>query len=641
MSVLTRVLSAFGMQKHTEGVYREGPYYLPNSGGWLSADAGRHTNWWQNGYSLEQVGSSAMVEACVSAYAQTIAMCPGNHWSWTETKGRERIVTSALTRLLRFPNEYQSISDFLLNATRSLLLEGNAYALAQRNDRFEIIALHLMHSDSSGAQVAENGEIFYHLAGNAVVDAMLGQKKIVVPSRDVLHLRLHTPRHPLLGESPIAAASMQLAAGSAALQQQIQFYLNQARPSFVLSTDQVLKIEQARELRGLWNEQAAGMAQGGTPILTAGLKATAISVSQVDSQLADILKLSDQAIANVFRVPLQKLGIGSTTYSSTEALNSDWLASGLGFMLNHIEEAMGLMFKLKGQPDEYLEFDTSALLRSSFKERIEAYAAATKGGVFSRNEARREFELKPVGGGDEPWVQQQDIPLSVAYDNAKNPPQPIAPALPAPPSPPEPDPVAEDVKELRELVTVAFESLAEHLRSLPVAPTQEEIGEWVEVAVQKGLPVSPDPPEPETDPLAEDVKELRQVVSTALEGMAEHLLALPAPPTQEEITEWVEVAVQKSLPIPIELPAEDKKDPTTTEAFAAMEMLKELAEHPVNIELPIFVERSSPVREKTTQPQVNVTAEIHMPRKGVEKTVVTKHDQDGRIVEFERREEEE
>jgi HK97 family phage portal protein len=429
LGLLSRILAPF--RQYTEGSYREGPVYLPVSGGWLSADASRYMNWWQNGYSLETGGTSAMVEACVSAYAQTVAMCPGAHWQWAEGTGRSRITNSALTRILRFPNSYQSISDFLLNAVRSLQFEGNAYALALRNDRFEITELHLMRASSSGAQVAEDGSVFYHLSGNEVVDKLSGNKKLIVPSRDVLHLRLHTPRHYLLGESPIAAAALQLSAGDAALQSQVLFYLNQARPSFVLTTDTVLKREQVLELRQLWNEQAAGMAKGGTPILTAGLKPNPIAVSAVDSQLADLLKLSDQAIANVFRVPLQKLGMGTTTYASTESLNQDWLASGLGFLLNHIEEAMGLLFKLKGQPDEYLEFDTSALLRSSFKERVEAWSAGTKGGVFARNEARRDFELKPVDGGDEPWVQQQDVPLSVAFDNAENPPQP-PPQLPPP-----------------------------------------------------------------------------------------------------------------------------------------------------------------------------------------------------------------
>ena len=65
-----------------------------------------------------------------------------------------------------------------------------------------------------------------------------------------------------------------------------------------------------------------------------------------------------------------------------------WIASGLGFALNHIEEAFGVLFELKGQPDEYVEFDTAALLRSAQKERIEALARGVQGGIFAPNEAR-------------------------------------------------------------------------------------------------------------------------------------------------------------------------------------------------------------------------------------------------------------
>lgn len=443
MSLFSRLLSIFRGQ-YAEGQYREGPYYLPNTNGWLSAQAGQYWNWWQLGYNVERGGRSAMAEACVAAYAQTIAMCPGNHWSWEESKGRSRVTTSALTRIIRQPNSYQSISDFMLNLVYDMY-DGNAYALALRNNRSEIQELHLFNSRSSFAQVSETGEIFYSLSGNEIIESLAGASNIWVPARDVLHLKLHTPRHHLVGESPIVAAALQMAAGDAALQQQVIFYANQARPSFVLTTDQLLDREQATLLRDLWNEQAQGLNQGKTPVLTGGLKAQPLGVNQDDAQLADMLKMSDQAVANVFRVPLQKLGLSTVAYSSTEALNSDWLSSGLGFALNHIEEAFGNLFKLKGQPDEYLEFDTSALLRSNFKDRMEGWAAGTKGGIVARNEARQEFELKPVTGGNEPWVQQQDIPLSVAYDNAKNPPEPPptpTPALPAPAQEPADEPGA-------------------------------------------------------------------------------------------------------------------------------------------------------------------------------------------------------
>src|SRR5262249_28326890 len=173
-----------------EGEYHPGPWYLPITGGWLPAGVGDYLNWWQKGYDpIGLSAQSAMVEACVSAYAQTVAMCPGDHWRLNSKGGRDRVQNSALARLLRHPNDYQSISDFLLNATRSLYLDGNCYALALRNDRYEVDELHLMKPEQSFPRIAVGGEIFYQLHGNDVISARLGESTVLVPMRDVLHIR--------------------------------------------------------------------------------------------------------------------------------------------------------------------------------------------------------------------------------------------------------------------------------------------------------------------------------------------------------------------------------------------------------------------------------------------------------------------
>jgi len=121
-------------------------------------------------------------------------------------------------------------------------------------------------------------------------------------------------------------------------------------------------------------------------------------------QLAELLKLTDEHIALVFRIPLQILGLGSAPLGSTEALMSFWLASGLGFALNHIEQAFDKLFGLSGEPDDYCEFNTSALLRSAEKDRIDALVRGVQGGVFSPNEARNLEGLNSVEYGDEPRV---------------------------------------------------------------------------------------------------------------------------------------------------------------------------------------------------------------------------------------------
>jgi len=342
--------------KSIEGQYRPGPYQLPITGGWLPADVGQYTNWWQMGYTPYQPSTqSVMVEACVSAYSQTVAMCPGDHWRLKGNGGRERVKNSALARLLRHPNDYESISDFLLNAVRHLYTMGNCYALCVRNDRYEISELHLMKPEMSWPRLAVDGEIFYQLRGNDVIAHRMGEAVFIVPKRDVLHIKLHTLRQrfpvPLIGESPIVAAYMDIEASQSILAQQAAFYQNQARPSAVLSTDLTLDKDQVQALRDRWNDQSKLLHAGGTPILTAGLKVQPWSMAGKDAATAEMLKLTNEHIALAFRIPLQILGLGGATYNSTELLMQSWIASGLGFCLNHIEEAFGVTFALKGQPD--------------------------------------------------------------------------------------------------------------------------------------------------------------------------------------------------------------------------------------------------------------------------------------------------
>jgi phage portal protein BeeE len=148
MGLLSRIFSP-SAAKTAEGQYRPGPYYLPYSGGWLSEEAGQYLNFWQMGHDIRGSGTNAMVEACVSAYSQTVSMCPGDHWRTKRDGGRERVTNSDLSRIIKEPNDYQTISDFLLNLVRSLYVDGNAYALALRNNRYEVDSLHLMHPEVS------------------------------------------------------------------------------------------------------------------------------------------------------------------------------------------------------------------------------------------------------------------------------------------------------------------------------------------------------------------------------------------------------------------------------------------------------------------------------------------------------------
>lgn len=173
--------------------------YAPSWNGWKPPSFWPIT-WWQQGFRAPTRDQNAAVEACIGAISQTLAMLPINHWRENDKGGSDLVKTSAAFRILRKPNGYQTKADFFLNLVRAELTRGNGYALAQRNNRHEISALHLVNPPSLYPYVSEeDGSIYYQFS-----QVPLGQEFSPVhgdlyPARDVLHIRLHTPVHPLGG----------------------------------------------------------------------------------------------------------------------------------------------------------------------------------------------------------------------------------------------------------------------------------------------------------------------------------------------------------------------------------------------------------------------------------------------------------
>jgi hypothetical protein len=147
LGLVKRALSTFWP---TEGQYRPGPYHLPESGGWLSAEAGQHWNWWQLGHDVQgSGGSSAIIEACLSAYSQTVSMCPADHWR-TKAQRRPRAHHDERALTPAQAAEQLSVGQRLHPEPdpRAVRAPGTPTRLALRNDRFEVSEFHLMHSSS-------------------------------------------------------------------------------------------------------------------------------------------------------------------------------------------------------------------------------------------------------------------------------------------------------------------------------------------------------------------------------------------------------------------------------------------------------------------------------------------------------------
>lgn len=406
-----------------DGAYRPAAG-LTELGNWRVLDPLDGTGF-QSNLSGPQTGNGA-VFSCANVNAQTCATVPVYHKRLLENNGQEIIVTSALSRILRNPNEYQTRSDFIMNLVFALMFHGNAYAYAVRNARQEVESMHLLPPRNTLPYVdAQTKEVFYALGDNPMVDS---QYSYLVPARDVLHVRLYCPKHPLVAVSPISYAGLAIMVNTAIGANQAAFFNNMSRPSGILSTEQTLTAQQMADLRAAFEAKSKNAAAGGVPILGWGIKWLPMTITSEDAQLIEAYRLSIEDIARVFRVPLALVGeMTKATYSNTEQLISSWLATGLGFLLEHIESSFAKFFKLPA--GEIVDFDVSVLLRTEFLARVDGLTKAISGGLMSPNEARAREGLPAVEYGSEPRLQAQVVPLSQVGAT----PVPSATAAPAAP----------------------------------------------------------------------------------------------------------------------------------------------------------------------------------------------------------------
>ena len=137
-------------------------------------------------------------------------------------------------------------------------------------------------------------------------------------------------------------------------------------------------------------------------------------------------RFSVEQIAMCYGVPLPVIGdLSNSTLSNAETLVSLWLSISLGSLLENIEQSFARLFNLP--PNESIDFDVAALLRTDFLTRIDGLTKAVQGGLYTPNEARAREGLHPVDNGETPIVQQQMVPLGFMSEQEEGD-QPDAPA---------------------------------------------------------------------------------------------------------------------------------------------------------------------------------------------------------------------
>ena len=431
----------FGLPIPFTGEKRKALSSVPEGrGGWYPIIREPFTGAWQRNLEIN-VDTAASFHAdfaCKTLIARDIAKLRVKLAERDENDIWSETTNPAFSPVLRRPNDYQTRNQFWEGWVLSKLSRGNTYVLKVRDQRNVVTSLHVLDPTRVQVLIADDGAVFYRLS----TDYLAGIDEMIVPAREIIHDRFNCLFHPLVGTPPVFASGLASMLGINAQKASALLFENGSTPGGLLTTPGEMSDDQIKRVKEQWEANYSRLNLGRIAVMDSGLKYEKLPMTHVEVQMIENLKWSAEVVCSVYHVPPYKVGVGALpSYNNVQALNTEYYSQALQSHIEEIEELLDAALGIGWGEGLGTEFDIDNLLRMDSVTMVTAIRDAVGAGVMSPNEGRAKFDLKPVTGGESPYLQQQNYSLeALAKRDAQV--DPFAPAKP--PTPPASQPKPSD-----------------------------------------------------------------------------------------------------------------------------------------------------------------------------------------------------
>lgn len=382
---------------------------LDRGGGWFPIVSEPFSGAWQRNieWTRETVLAYHAIFSCITLIASDISKLriglvrKDSDGVWTD-------IPLGKYSVLQKPNSYQNSIQFYENWINSKQARGNTYALKERDAQRNVKALHILNPDAVTVLVSDSGDVFYQLGQDNLAE--IGNGGITVPADEIIHDRFNCLFHPLIGLSPIFACGLAAYNGLKIQENSSNHFRNMSRPGGIITAPGAISDEVAKRLKEHWDSNYSGKNYGKTAVLGDDLKYQPIgSLTAVESQMVEQLKLNADIVCSTFHVPAYKVIGNAPAYNNIEAQEAAYYSQCLQVLIESIELCLDEGLELPRNTET--RFDLDGLLRMDSKTLVETLGNGISKAIYSPNEARRKLNLKPVTGGDSPMIQQQNFSL--------------------------------------------------------------------------------------------------------------------------------------------------------------------------------------------------------------------------------------
>ncbi|SFG70795.1 phage portal protein [Sporolactobacillus nakayamae] len=322
------------------------------------------------------------VKAAVELISGSISQLPVYLYEENKDKSVDRIDDARIAILNEDSSEYEVAQILKKKLVVDYLLYGKAYILTKNDKLYHLQARSIQEElfTEDGVTIAKK-KFVYH-----------GVKDVELNEREMIVIDSGTNGVLVDGEEILGTALSLISYQSSIMK-------NGALPTGVLKASSRLTEPAINRLRdsfeGLYN---GARKAGKTMILEEGLDFKALSMKPDELQMDVANKFIISEIARLFNIPESLLNSAANKYNSLEQNNLSFLQYCLAPVITNFESSFNknLLTTYEKQSGYYFRFDTSELLRTTEKEKIDATSSAFTKGLISFNEARYTLDKPPV-----------------------------------------------------------------------------------------------------------------------------------------------------------------------------------------------------------------------------------------------------
>lgn len=346
------------------------------------------------------------VWACVRILSETVASLPVHLYKKTK-EGNVRVESDKLLDLLRRPNSYSGLYDFLQWEMIGCLLRGNGYTWIIRDVNGVPKRLHYCENEQVSVTIdRENDEIVFKY------------KEHIIPSTDMIHLKgIVTDGY--LGKSPIEVHRENLTLSQNVLTYGQKFFTNGGNTEGVYTYPGELKEDSYKRLKKDIAEQESLRNAHKSLLLEGGMKYERINIPLEDAQFITTRKFQATEVARIFGVPPHLIAdLERSTNNNIEHQGIEFVVYTLLPYLKKLEAELNYKLLTTDQAKKmYFSFNVNGLMRGDSTARANFYRTMYMISAMCPNEIRKLENMNEYEGGEAFYTQVNMQEVNAIQEN--------------------------------------------------------------------------------------------------------------------------------------------------------------------------------------------------------------------------------